>query len=371
MFNPKFTYAHSMVMDLLSIEYSRAVVDLLPLPTRVERDLINQAKVKMTHYSTRIEGNLLDLEQVSRVVKQKQETNRIAAEEEVRNYWEALSFLSREKLKGTPITEDFIQKLHAIIYQYGAGRKPSKSSYRGPTEPGVLFAVFDNKTRQPEYIPPEYSDVPKLMKSFTTWIQQETNLPIPIKAAIATYQLLTIHPFEDGNGRTARALATYMLAIADYDMKGFQSMEEYYVEDLDGYYQHLQMGLPAMYYDGRHAPEDLASWIEYFVKIMALAYEKVANLAKQFANEEVHSLVSPLEPNEKTLLRFLIENEQSVKPKELAQLFQVNSRTITNWSKQWMKKGIIEPAGGTQRITAYRIGNDYSELTLSDFGYQD
>ena len=96
MFKPKFTYAHSMVSDLLSIEYSRAVVDLLPLPARVERDLIDQAKVKMTHYSTRIEGNLLDLEQVSRVVKQKKETNRIAAEVEVRNYWEALSFLSRE-----------------------------------------------------------------------------------------------------------------------------------------------------------------------------------------------------------------------------------------------------------------------------------
>ena len=85
------------------------------------------------------------------------------------------------------------------------------------------------------------------MKDFTAWIQQETDLPTPVKAAIATYQLLTIHPFEDGNGRTARALATYMLAIADYDMKGFQSMEEYYVKDLDGYYQHLQMGFPVLY----------------------------------------------------------------------------------------------------------------------------
>ena len=82
------------------------------------------------------------------------------------------------------------------------------------------------------------------MADFTAWIKNEADLPIPIKAAIAAYQLLTIHPFEDGNGRTARALATYMLSLADYDMKGFQSLEEYYVEDLDGYYRHLQMGLP-------------------------------------------------------------------------------------------------------------------------------
>jgi Fic family protein len=49
----------------------------------------------MTHYSTPIEGNTLDLEQVARVVKQKQDDIRIPVEEEVKNYWEALSFLSR------------------------------------------------------------------------------------------------------------------------------------------------------------------------------------------------------------------------------------------------------------------------------------
>lgn len=62
MFDPKFIYTDTMVSDLMSIEHSRAIVDLMPLPARVERDLIEQAKLKMTHYSTRIEGNLLDLE---------------------------------------------------------------------------------------------------------------------------------------------------------------------------------------------------------------------------------------------------------------------------------------------------------------------
>ena len=61
-------------------------------------------------------------------------------------------------------------------------------------------------------------------------------------------------------------------------MKGFHSIEEYYVEDLQGYYKHLQMGLPA-HYDGRENPEDLAPWIEYFLRTMSLAYEKVAKLS--------------------------------------------------------------------------------------------
>lgn len=154
----------------MSIERSRSIVELMPIPAHIESDLKEQAKLKATHYSTRIEGNTLDLEQVARVVKQKKDDFRIPVEEEVRNYWEALSFLAQEKNKNTPISEEFIKKLHSIIVKSGSGRKPIQSNYRGPMPPGVLFAVFDNKTRQPDYIPPEYSDVPALMKSLIKWL---------------------------------------------------------------------------------------------------------------------------------------------------------------------------------------------------------
>lgn len=364
MYQPSFSYTTLMVKDLMSIEHSLAVVDLMPLPAHIEKDLKEQAKIKMTHYSTRIEGNTLDLEQVSRVVKQKQQQARIPAEQEVRNYWEALSFLAREKQKRTPITETFIQKLHSIIIQHGVGRKPIKSEYRGPTPPGVLFAVYDNLTGQADYIPPEYSDVPSLMVKFVKWIQTENESPSPIKAAIATYQFLTLHPFEDGNGRTARALASYILSLANYDVKGYHSMEEYYVEDLQGYYQNLQMGLPPLYYNGRNYPEDLAPWIEYFVRIMALAFEKVANLAKHYANNKVDIRINSLEPNEKTFLRFLIEKNRQVKPKEIAELFQVHPRTISKWANQWMEKGIIDSASGEKRVTSYKLGADYQDLNV-------
>lgn len=369
LYHPSFSYTNMIVRDLMSIEHSRAIVEVMPIPAHIERDLKEQAKLKMTHYSTRIEGNTLDLEQVSRVVKQKQNQTRIPAEQEVRNYWEALSYLTREKQKGIQITDTFIQKLHSIIIQQGAGRKPSKSEYRGPTPPGVLFAVFDNITGQPDYIPPEYSDVPALMSQFIEWIKKEEELPAPIKAAIATYQFLTIHPFEDGNGRTARALASYILSLADYDVKGFHSMEEYYVENLQGYYQNLQMGLPQLYYSGRNEPKDLAPWIEYFVRIMALAFEKVANLSKRYANNEADPKVSRLEPNEKTLLRYLLEKNRPVKPKEIAALFQVHSRTISKWSNQWIENGIIQPASGDKRVTSYKLGEEFQDLTLNDLGY--
>lgn len=131
------------------------------------------------------------------------------------------------------------------------------------------------------------------------------------------------------------------------------------------------MGLPPLYYDGREHPSDLAPWIEYFVRIMALAYERVANLSIKFADSSTDSRIIALEPNEKTLLRILIERQRAIKPKEVANVFQVHPRTITKWAEAWLEKGIIEPASGSQRITAYKIGSKYADLTLNDLGYRE
>ena len=59
----------------MSIERSRSIVELMPIPAHIESDLKEQAKLKATHYSTRIEGNTLDLEQVARVVNKRRLTN--------------------------------------------------------------------------------------------------------------------------------------------------------------------------------------------------------------------------------------------------------------------------------------------------------
>src|SRR5690606_21470151 len=132
-----------------------------------------------------------------------------------------------------------------------------------------------------------------------------------------------------------------------------------------------QMGLPALYYDGRENPKNLAPWIEYFLRTMALAYEKVANLSIQFATSTTDQRILSSEPKEKTLLRYLIERNRPVKTKEIAELFQVKPITITKWANTWLERNIIEGASGNQRITSYRIGKNYKDLTLNDLGYKE
>lgn len=369
MYRPVFTYTNDIVKDLMLIEKSKVTVDLLPIPADVERTLRREAHLKMTHYSTRIEGNPLSLEQVSEIVFSRHEATRIRAEEEVRNYWDALTFLNTARKLKVVVSESFIQRLHAIIERSGSGRKAQQSQYRGATPPGVLFAVYDTQSRQPDYIPPEWTDVPQLMRDFVNWVQSEHSWPVPIKAAIAAYQLLTIHPFEDGNGRTSRALATYILSTGGYNLRGLNSMEEYYASDLEGYYKNLQMGLPSLYYSGRHSPPDLAPWIGYFTRIMSYAFDRVASKAKINSEPLVHPLVAKLEPNEVVLLRALLQHEGYIKPKEIAELFHVSPRTASNWAKRWLNKGVLSKARGEERITTYTVGTQYADLGHSDLGY--
>jgi len=370
-YQPRFKYNDRIVKSLMSIEKNKNTVEMLPLPKDIEKELRKEAKLKMTHYSTRIEGNPLGLEEVSEAIMKNRDRQGLKAEQEVRNYWNALSFLSTSKRLKIPISEDFIKRLHSIIEVRGSGRRTEESEYRGPTRPGVLFAVYDSVTGQPEYIPPEANDVPQLMKSFVAWINSDDarELPAPIRAGIAAYQLLTIHPFYDGNGRTARALATYILSIKGYDLKGFNSMEEYYVSDLQGYYTKLQMNLPVLYYDGRDNPPDLAPWLEYFVLIMEKAFQKVARIAQNKYKQQIDPRVNKLEPRELIVVKLLLTKNGEITPKEIAGEFNVVTRTITEWAKEWIRKGIIEPASGTERIRTYKIGRTYSDLTLSDLGY--
>ena len=75
-------------------------------------------------------------------------------------------------------------------------------------------------------------------------------MPAPIVAALAHYQFATIHPYLDGNGRTARLLATLILRKAGYGFKGIYSLDEHYAKNLRAYYSALTVG-SHNYYEGR------------------------------------------------------------------------------------------------------------------------
>ena len=264
----------------------------------------------------------------------------------------ALEFLSKELKKKAPFSINLLLKAQKQIV---LGESKDKIGLRGPMPPGVLFAVYDSKTGKPEYIPPEYSDVLKLLEELVDYINNSDDHPI-IKAAILHYQLVTIHPFEDGNGRTARIMTNYLLSLYGYGFKEIGSLEEYFNYNLEEYYSSLQMGLPVLYYEGRDNPPHPEIWIKYFVKVFTLYSKKVTKIALDSSSNNEKERFSQLSNKSKNLLNYLKKEKiHEFSPIRLADVFKVTNRTIINWCVELCENGYLKPNIVNKRIRTYSL----------------
>jgi len=375
-FIPRFNYTNLLVNHLGNIEAAKAVIEILPLPPDTTLRLRHDAFQRSTRSSTRIEGNPLDDLAVLRAISTTERTGS-DAEQEVRNYWRGLDRIEEFVEAKIPISEAFIQELHSLVIVRSRGRRGSRSQYRTTECP-----VVDTITRQIDYAPPEPVDVPKLMRELVEWLSSNTaqQMPPPIRAAIVTHRFLSIHPFDDGNGRTGRLLATTELWRSGYRMRGFFSFEEYFSSDRELYYQNLQMGLPVNFYDGRHDPEH-TPWILYFVKTMAQAaieLQQKATSLYQGATPENPPWESLSRLQQQILTRLMArvidkaENPFMINPTDVSEWFGVSDKTAREWLKEWLQSGFVNPilSGSGQRVRSYNLSQKWLEAFFQNNGSQ-
>jgi len=228
-FNPKYNITPKIVSDLMKIEAAKQKALLLPMNPKILASLRETAKLYTTHYSTMIEGNRLEPFQVKEILTLKGHfPGRERDEHEVKGYYAALAHLELIAARKQPITETAIQILQAFAMSDGRS-KVRPTPYRDGQN-----VIKDSSSGKIVYMPPEAKDVPMLMDSLVKWINENSSLPCPLVAAISHYQFATIHPYYDGNGRTARLLTTLILHLGGYDLKGLYSLEEYYAKNLLG-----------------------------------------------------------------------------------------------------------------------------------------
>ena len=267
MFTPKYSITDNIAGRLMNIQRASAVVDLLPLPASILDLLKKESMEKTVILSTKIEGNTLDEATKRRVLYQSSSNNE---EQEVYNLMKALEYLDEAERRQLPVTEEFVKKLHAII-KVTHGRRPRISEYREEQN------QVGSRNASGFYLPPEWQDVPVLMEDLIAWANSpETySIPVPIRAGIFMWQFLTVHPYVDGNGRTARMITTYLLRRGGYGLKGLFVLENFYDRNLDEYYRRLQLGLPHNYYFGRNEAE-LTPWLEFFVEGLEEVFQEAA-----------------------------------------------------------------------------------------------
>ncbi len=358
LWRPLFTLTPAIACALMDIEAARAVVEGTPLPPAAEAELRRRARIRSTHYSTRIEGNRLTLAEAQQVIEGKpsQFHGRERDVSEVKNYWNALLRVEEWAAKKMPLTEELIQRLHALI-EKGARAKPTP--YRDGQN-----VIRDSASGAIVYLPPEARDVPALIAALAEWVNnaEKEGLPAPLIAGLVHYQFVTIHPYYDGNGRTARLLATFILHRGGYGLNGFFSLEEHHARDLEGYYRSLAVHPHHNYYEGR-AEADLTPWLEYFAKTLALVFTAAKDEALRYAARGV-----PAEPEElrrldhraRTVLALFAKSEQ-ISTSQVAATLGLSERMARLLLNTWVKDSWLVIANPSNRKRAYGLSAVYRQ----------
>jgi len=352
---PKYEITNRIASDLTRIEAARVAVETAGLPPAAIAELSRKARIRATHYSTRIEGNRLTLEEAEEVIAGRRRAfhGRERDVAEVRNYWDALTRVEEWAAKKRPVSEDLVKRIAGIVIN---GKRSGPAAYRDGQN-----VIRDSATGRIVYVPPEASDVPRLMAEMVGWIHrtEADRVPVVLVAALAHYQFVTIHPYYDGNGRTARLLATFILHRGGYGLGGIFSLEEYHSRDIAAYYQALDVGGHHNYYMGR-ADADVTGWIEYFTSTLSTVFDAAKQEAMKFAG----ATAAP-EPEElrrldyraKTVLA-LFSRQEEITSADVAVALGLSERMARVSLSEWVSQGWIVVSNPSRRSRRYALRDD-------------
>lgn len=161
----KVNLTNDILKRISAIDNNRHSLSTVVLPTITINKLRKNSKKKSSYASNKIEGNPLTEGQSDAAIESDAHKRFMKPEQEVRNYYMALNLLE-EKVKANAVfSKDLIMEVQAMVEK---GASKEKIGLRGAMPPGVLFAVYDSESGKPDYIPPEYIDIPGLLDEFSS-----------------------------------------------------------------------------------------------------------------------------------------------------------------------------------------------------------
>jgi Fic family protein len=262
-FAPRFTINNAITAGLTAIERARGFLEAATLSDEWVRRMSQRALLLEAHHTTHIEGTHLTIEQAERLLAGETLTEADADDvRELLNYRDAFEFVSGYLSDGGPVTEGLIREIHRRLVVGVRGGQGGPGEYRA-----VQNYVANSRTREIIYTPPPPQDVAPLMRELVTWLDAETAIHPVLVAGIAQFQLVHIHPFLDGNGRTSRLLSTLWLYRSGYDFKRLFTLSEYYDRDRSSFYRAIQ--------SVREHGMDVSDWLEFFVGGLATQLAEV------------------------------------------------------------------------------------------------
>lgn len=339
MFQPHYTITEKLLANIKRINSLVNELNNKRFPNVVLLELERSAREISSFASTSIEGNPLPLTEVKKILKSKPAHMR-DSEKEVLNYNQALQDLNKQLEDG-----EITLSLHLILKiqkQVIVGLLPKFETGRLREKPVV---VNDPRTGQAIYLPPDVKDVKPLMEDLVEFTNNSRKKIDPlILAGIFHKQMVIIHPFMDGNGRTTRLVTKALLAAMGLNTFNLFSFENYYNKNVTKYFQ--TVGEFGNYYELLEEI-DFTNWLEYFTEGIIDELLRVQKLLPEIAlNPE-----SELQPYHLKVLEF-IQKKGFISDSDYAKLSNRAKATRALDFQKLIELGLIERRGKA-RATYY------------------
>ncbi|MBN1864886.1 MAG: Fic family protein [Victivallales bacterium] len=333
---PVFTITNKVADRLRQIDQARGFLAAAKLSEDWIAEMSRKALIREAHATTHIEGSQLSLEQAENLFAGKQAPG--ADPDDVRellNYRKAFDLVADYVAGQEPITEGLIRDIHKRLVEGVRG---------GSAEPGTYRKVqnYVSQTGKAVYTPPPAHDVPILMREMVEWFNTETDTHPVLVSGIAQFQLVHIHPFIDGNGRTSRLLSTLCLYRTGYDFKHLFTISEYYDRDRLAFYKAIQ-GV-------RDSGMDMTGWLEFYTDGLSTQMQEVTDKGTRIIKRDLLVQKHGLNERQAAALGRILDFD-SLTVRELEEKFpNVNRRTLQRDMRGLVEIGLVSSEGATNKL---------------------
>lgn len=350
MFVPKFNISGLVLQNISRIEASKAIIDASPIIPAYEKQFQQDAIVRAVHYGTKLEGNDLSFNQVAQVIEGKEVMAAKRDIQEVVNYRQVMDFLEKLIIDPTKkddlYNENLLLKIHELTVSDIVPKKQI-GHFRD-----LQVTIRNSATDEIFFKPPPPVEVPYLISDLFAWLNDENTKQVHpiIRSGIVHYILVAIHPFTEGNGRTARAVATLVLMNEGYNIKRLFALEEYFDRHAEGYYNSLQ-SVSAQ--SGELSQKDETVWLEFFTTALATELKRIEDKVRQLSSDihlknKLGGEQVPLSERQIKLVEYMRQFGALTMSDAQEILPMVSDDTIWRDLKKLIDAGIVEKKGSTK-----------------------
>lgn len=245
-----------------------------------------------------------------------------------------------------PLTEDRLLGWHCALFPFKTDL--TVGAYRSD-EMSAVSGTFGRE--RIHYRAPSPERVPAEMDKFLDWLHRDTGTSGLLKAAIAHLRFVSIHPFDDGNGRIARAISDMILARLDGGGMHFYSLSRQILKDKNQYYKVLERT--------QRGHGDITDWMAWFLHAIIAAVEDsnemLSSVLRKATFWNTHGQASVTDRQRLVLNRYLDGYEGKLTAKNWEKLASVSKDTALRDIAALVRQGILIPTPGRVRDISYSI----------------